>query len=72
MIESRDLGALKLFSKSESVKFSLIESVIYLVTDSPAKKYFSLLNQSVFTEIISEKYSSLLNQFIFTEVIREI
>ena len=41
-------------SKSESVKFSLIESVICLFTDSSVKKYFSLLNQSIFTEIISE------------------
>ena len=30
---------------SESVKFSLIESVICLCTDSSVKKYFSLLNQ---------------------------
>ena len=41
-------------SKSESVKFSLIESVICLFTDSSVKKYFSLLNQLIFTEIISE------------------
>ena len=37
-------------SKSESVKFSLIESVICLSTDSPEKKYFSLLNQLIFTD----------------------
>ena len=43
-----------LLSKSESVKFSLIESVICLFTDSSVKKYFSLSNQSIFTEIISE------------------
>ena len=43
-----------LLSKSESVKFSLIESVIYLFTDSSVKKYFSLSNQSIFTEITSE------------------
>ena len=41
-------------SKSESVKFSLIESVICLLTDASVKKYFSLSNQSIFTEIISE------------------
>ena len=41
-------------SKSESVKFSLIESVICIFTDSSVIKYFSLLNQSIFTEIISE------------------
>ena len=43
-----------LLSKSESVKFSLIKSVICFFTDSPVKKYFSLSNQSIFTEIISE------------------
>ena len=32
----------------------MIESVIYLFTDSSMKKYFSLSNQSIFTEIISE------------------
>ena len=43
-----------LLSKSESVKFSLIESVVCVSTDSSVKKYFSLPNQSIFTEIISE------------------
>ena len=43
-----------LLSKSESVKFLLIESVICLYTDSSVKKYFSLLNQLIFTEIISK------------------
>ena len=43
-----------LLSKSESVKFSLIESVICFFSDSSVKKYFSLSNKSVFTEIISE------------------
>ena len=37
-------------SKSEPVKFSLIESVICLFTDSSAKKYFSLLNLLIFTD----------------------
>ena len=41
-------------SKSESVKFSLIEPVICLFTDSPVTKYLSLLNQLIFTEVISE------------------
>ena len=41
-------------SKSESVNFLLIESVICLFTDSPMKKYFSLLKQLIFTEVISE------------------
>ena len=41
-------------SKYESVKFSLIKSVICLFTDSPVKKYFSLLNQLIFTKLISE------------------
>ena len=39
-----------LLSKSESVKFSLIESVIFLFTVSSVKKYFSLLNHLIFTE----------------------
>ena len=39
-----------LLSKSESVKFSLIESVICLFTDSSVKKYFSLLNQLISTD----------------------
>ena len=59
-----------LLSKSESVKFSLIESVICLFTDSSVKKYFSLSNQSIYTEIISEIlliYSSYLNQSNFTD-----
>ena len=39
-----------ILSKSESVKFSLIESVICFFTDSSVKKYFSLLNQLIFTD----------------------
>ena len=35
-------------SKSESVKFLLIEPVIYLFTDSLVQKYFSLSNQLIF------------------------
>ena len=53
-----------LLSKSESVKFSLIKSVIYLFTDSSVKKYFSLSNQSVFTEIISEIWLIYSNLFL--------
>ena len=37
-------------SKSESVKFSLIESLICLFTDSSVETYFSLLNQLIFTD----------------------
>ena len=44
-----------LLSKSESVKFSLIESVIWIFTDSSVKKYFSLLNQLIFTDSPVEK-----------------
>ena len=43
------------FSKSESVKFSLIKSVIYLFTDLSVKKYFPLLNQLIFTDSSVEK-----------------
>ena len=39
-----------LLSKSESVKFSLIESVICLFTGPSVNKYFSLLNQLIFTD----------------------
>ena len=46
--------AILILFKSESVKFSLIESVICVFTDESVKKYFSLSNQSIFTEIISE------------------
>ena len=59
-------------SKSESVKVSLIESVICLFTNSSVKKYFSLLNQLLFTDSSVKKYFSLSNQSIFTEIISEI
>ena len=55
---------MEVFFKSESVKFSLIESVICLFTDSSEKKYFSLLNQSIFTEIISEIWLIHSNLFL--------
>ena len=42
-------------SKCESVKFSLIESMICLFTHSSVKKYFSLLNQFIFTDSPVEK-----------------
>ena len=44
-----------LLSESESVEFSLIESVICLFTDLSEKKYFSLLNQLILNKWISEK-----------------
>ena len=47
-----------LISKSESVKFLLIESVIWLFTDSSVKKYISLLNQLIFTDSTVNKYFS--------------
>ena len=50
-----------LLSTYESVKFSLIESVIFLFTDSSVKKYFSLLNQFIFTDSSVKKYFSLSN-----------
>ena len=55
---------INLLSKSESVKFSLIESVICLFTDSSVKKYFSLLNQLISTEIISEFLLIYSNLFL--------
>ena len=39
-----------LLSKSESIKYSLIEPVIYLFTDSSVTTYISLLNQLIFTD----------------------
>ena len=53
-----------LLSKSESVKFSLIESVICLFTGSSVNKYFSLLNQLIFTERISEIWLIYSNLFL--------
>ena len=44
----------KLLSKSESVKFLLIESMVFFFTDSSMKNYFTMLNQFIFTEVISE------------------
>ena len=52
------------FSLIESGKFSLIESVICLFTDSSVRKYFSLSNQSIFTEIISEIWLIYSNLFL--------
>ena len=57
-------SSIYLLSKSESVKFSLIESVTCLFTDSPVKKYFSLSNQLIFTEIISEIWLIYSNLFL--------
>ena len=51
-------------SKSESVKFSLSESVICLFTDSSVKKYFPLLNQLIFPEIINEIWLIYSNLFL--------
>ena len=42
-------------SKSESVEFALIESVICLFTDSSVQKYLSLTNQLIFTDWINGK-----------------
>ena len=62
-----------ILSKSESVKFSLIGSVICLFTDSSVKTYFSLLNQWKIWLIWQWKiFFSLSNQSIFTEIISEI
>ena len=61
-----------LLSKSESVKFSLIHKWKIFFTDKSVnfhwlnqlKKYFSLLNQSIFTEIISEIWLIYSNLFL--------
>ena len=49
-----------LLSKSELVKFLQIQSVIFLFTDSPVKKYISLLNQW-------KKYFHSCNQWNLTD-----
>ena len=56
---------LTLLSKSESVKFSLIEPVFCLITDSSVQNYFSLIESM-------QKYFPPLNQLIVTEVISAI
>ena len=66
-------------SKSESVEFLLIESVICLFTDLSVQKknftdksvdnQFSLTNHCI---ELMKKYFSLLNKLISTEVISEI
>ena len=68
---ARNLGK-NVLSKSESVKFPLIESVICFFTDSSVNKYFSLLNQLIFTDSTVKKIFSLSNQSIFTEIMSEI
>ena len=47
--------SVSLLSKPESVEFSLIESVIWLFTDSSVQKYFSLTNQLISIDWINEK-----------------
>ena len=58
----------QLFSTSALSKFWIsqifTESVICLFTDSSVKKYFSLSNQSTFTEIISEIWLIYSNLFL--------
>ena len=54
-----------ILSKSESVKFSLIESVICLFTDSSVKKYYSLLKQLIFTNESEKKIFSTVKSVNF-------
>ena len=44
------ISSTTILSKSESVKFPQIKSVICLLTDSPVTKYISLLNQLIITD----------------------
>ena len=53
-----------LISKSNSVKFSLIESVICLFTDSSVKKYFSLSNQSIYSNLFLAIWISQISLII--------
>ena len=57
-------GSVRVLSKSESVKFLLIESVIWFFTDSSVKSYFTLLSQLIFTEVISEIWLIYSNVFL--------
>ena len=52
-------------SKSESVKFSLIEPVICLFTDSSVQNYFSLWNHLIFTDWINAKIVSTVKSVDF-------
>ena len=45
-----DVKVTNVLCKSESVKFSLIEPVIFIFTDSSVQKYYSLSNQLIFTD----------------------
>ena len=55
----------KVLSKSESVKFSLIEPVICLFTDSSVQNYISLSHQSIFTDCINAKIFSIVKSVDF-------
>ena len=60
-------------SKSESVKFLLIDSVLCLFTDSPVENiYFTVKSVDLSLMESVEKIFSLLNQLIFTKAISEI
>ena len=61
-----------ILSKSEWVKFSLIESVIFSFTIRSVKMILFTLKSVNFHWFTSKKYFSRLNQLIFTEVISEI
>ena len=54
-VSDKNCGKNDILSKYGLVKFSLIESVVCLFTDSSVKKYFSLLNQLIFTDSLVEK-----------------
>ena len=60
-------------TKSESVKFSLIESVICFFTDPSVETIFSTVISVNFHWLISENnIFPLINQILFTEVTSEI
>ena len=49
-----------------------VQEISQIFTDSPVKRYISLLNKLIFTDSSVKKYFVLLNLLIFTEVITKI
>ena len=63
---------LNILSKSESVKFSLIQTVICIFTDSPVKRIFSTVKSVNFDWFMSGKIFVTVKSVNFAEVISEI
>ena len=57
-----------IFSANESVKINLFNREKYVFTAESVKKYFSLLNKLIFTDLISEN----LTEIIISDVSKQI